>query len=197
MGADIGPILRRSGPRRGKSILKRPVHAGHPQDIVWNMYPVPRMSELSNQEIDALLSSQSIGTLACTDGKKPYAFPMAYAYQDNVLYGQTTLGQKLEILRAHPQACFNVTAQAPDGSWGSVMCWGTYEELDFSSLHKAQAVNAIKLLHERLGSVQHQVGISVPISFDGQPHPITVNGKPATLFRIVVTEKSGRTHASS
>lgn len=146
---------------------------------------------LSNLEMDDLLSSQAFGHLGCTDGAKPYIVPMAFVYKDNTIYGQTTEGKKIEMLRTNPLVCFQVEHRQ-EGQWKSVICWGTFQELIFDELEKPKAVEITKLLTERIGDVQEHVGIAIPFSFSDDAMPLTVNGKKSILFRIVVTEKTGK-----
>lgn len=148
------------------------------------------MGLLSEQEINELLSSQTFGHLGCCENGKPYVFPMAYAYHANILYGQTTAGKKVEILRRNPSVCFQVQ-DVTETHWRSVQCWGTFEELAFEKLDGTEAARIVRLLSEHLGSIQHQVGINVEFSGGGSPKPVLVNGKLTTLFRIVLDEKSG------
>ncbi len=149
---------------------------------------------LSDAEMDSLLESEVFGHLGCTDSRKPYVVPMAYVYHQNVLYGQTTEGKKVDMLRANPLVCFQVERQR-DRQWRSVMCWGTFEELDFDELRKPEAVKVVELLTHRIGGIQEDVGIAVPFSFTNGPMALKVNEKSSTLFRIVVTEKTGRKYA--
>src|SRR4029079_330134 len=113
------------------------------------------------------------------------------AFHANVIYGQTTEGKKIEILRKNPLVCFQVQKQEGK-TWRSVICWGTFEELDFAKLDKAEAVDVAKLLTEHLGSIQDTVGVAVPFSFAESAMPLTVNNRRSTLFRILVTEKTGK-----
>ena len=146
---------------------------------------------LSSTEMDELLSSEVFGHLGCTDSTKPYIVPMAYVHHENVLYGQTTEGKKVEILRKNPLVCFQVEKQE-DRRWQSVICWGIFEELDFAELQKPESMEVVKLLTQRIGAIQENVGIAVPYSFQGGAQPLSVNEKKSTLFRISISEKTGR-----
>lgn len=156
------------------------------------------MGTLTEPEIDALLAQQQFGHLGCCSDGKPYVFPMAYAFHHDVLYGQTTEGSKVEILRRNPHVCFQVQDVQEDG-WRSVQCWGTFEELDFESLEHGEASRIVRMLSEHLGSMQSQVGVHISFGEGNKPSPMDVNGKLSTLFRIIVREKSGvfRTVANS
>ena len=146
---------------------------------------------LSNTEMDELLSSEVFGHLGCSADGKPYIVPMAYVFRENALYGQTTEGKKVEMLRKNPLVCFQVET-LKDRQWRSVICWGTFEELAFDELQKPNAVDIVKLLTQRIGAIQENVGIEIPFSFTETAAPMIVNEKKSTLFRIVITEKTGR-----
>jgi nitroimidazol reductase NimA-like FMN-containing flavoprotein (pyridoxamine 5'-phosphate oxidase superfamily) len=147
--------------------------------------------ELSEQEIDHLLSGEVFGHMGCCENNKPYVVPMAYVFHDQVIYGQTTEGKKVEMLRKNPLVCFQVEA-LHENRWSSVMCWGTFEEMDFEELQKPVAIEAVQLLTKTIASIQHQVGISIPYSFAEKAEPMIGNEKKSTLFRVVVHEKTGR-----
>lgn len=147
--------------------------------------------QLSDTDIDSLLATEVFGHLGCTDGHKPYVVPMAYVYRDNVLYGQTAEGKKIDMLRANPLVCFQVENHR-EREWKSAICWGSFEELEFDKLHTPDMVAVATLLTERIGGIQDNVGISIPFSFEKGASAVTVNGKKSTLFRIVVKEKTGR-----
>ncbi len=150
---------------------------------------------LSDREIDALLAAEIFGHLACADGLLPYILPLAYVYQDNMIYGQTTEGRKTNILRKNPLVCFQVQHQE-ENEWRSAMCWGSFEEMDFEKLDKDQGARIVSLLTERLSGIQQNVGIVIPFSFvDGAKSVDAGRGK-STLFRIPVREKTGRLYAA-
>lgn len=150
---------------------------------------------LSVGETDALLQSEVFGHLGCTDGSRPYVLPLAYVFHDNVIYGQTSEGKKTDILRRNPSVCFQVQRQEED-QWRSVMCWGTFEELDFGKLEKGEAAAIVALLTERLSGIQKNVGITIPFSFADGAAPLVLNKRKSTLFRILVTEKTGKLYAA-
>ena len=55
--------------------------------------------KLNETEINNLLSSQSLGRIACTDGRQPYIVPVTYFYNGKYIFGQSNEGAKLKILR--------------------------------------------------------------------------------------------------
>ena len=132
---------------------------------------------LSAEDIKEILATQALGHLACCLDDKPYVIPMAFTYKNNILYGQTTEGKKTDILRQKPNCCFQV-GDTKGTHWRSVLCEGTFEELDFSSGKDPEAIEAVEQLSKRLATIQDVVGIHVL--------------EKATLFRIVITDIHGR-----
>lgn len=149
------------------------------------------LTDLTNAEIDAYLNTHTFGNLGCSLRGKPYVFPTAYVFHDNILYGQTTTGRKVEAARESRIICFSSSEISDDG-WQSVMCWGKFEELEFTNLEPGTASTVVKLLTDKLGSIQHRLGIHIPFDYDGTIKPGTVNGKQSTIFRITLNEKTGR-----
>ena len=149
------------------------------------------LTELDNDEIDLFLAMHSLGQLGCSLEGKPFIFPMAYVYNDDTLYGQTTTGSKVEIVRHNPVVCFQVHEVTEQG-WTSVMCWGRFEELDFHALEEQSAEVLTSLLSRKIGTIQNTIGVEVPFRHNHTIVPGKVDNKVSTVFRIVVNEKSGR-----
>lgn len=149
------------------------------------------MQTMNAKEIEEVLTRETLGCLACCDNNVPYIIPMAFAYKNGILYGQTTEGRKTEILRKNPAVCFQIT-QTEFSTWKSVLIEGKYEEFDFDKPFAPDVADAVGKLHARLKAVQDLVGISAPITSDGKPKPLTINGKKTALFRIVAGNISGR-----
>lgn len=147
--------------------------------------------ELTEEEMKEVLATQVLGHLACCEDNTPYVVPMAFAYKAGILYGQTVDGRKTNILRNNPRCCFHL-GDSKGRVWRSVLCEGDFEELDFASLDNKESIDAIKYLSDRLATVQDVIGIDVPIDREGMPVPLTIDGKKATLFRIVIAQMSGK-----
>ncbi len=149
------------------------------------------ITKLTNAEIDAFLEKHNIGNLGCCLEGKPYVFPMAYVFHEDVIYGQTTIGKKIEAARQTSSVCFNVY-ETNEAGWQSVMCWGKFEELNFGALEPGTETTVAKLLTEKIGSIQQNLGVEIPYRNNGFIAPGTVDEKEATLFHIVLEEKTGR-----
>src|ERR1035438_5020204 len=77
-----------------------------------------------------LLARARLCRVACAHENQPYVTPMHCAYDDNHLYGFSTLGQKITWLRANPLVCVLVDEIVSPQDWASVIVFGKYEELD-------------------------------------------------------------------
>ena len=150
---------------------------------------------MTASEMQIVLMANHIGHLSCSYQDKPYVFPMAYLFYEGVLYGQTTVGKKIEIVRKNPLVCFQT--EAVDGPyWQSVMCWGNFEELDFEQLKTKNSMYVARILTERLGAVQASHGITIEHTGSNGIRPANTFGRESVLFRIEVTEFSGVKHKS-
>jgi nitroimidazol reductase NimA-like FMN-containing flavoprotein (pyridoxamine 5'-phosphate oxidase superfamily) len=102
--------------------------------------------ELSPPEISSLLDEQLVGRIGCHSDGVTYVVPVIYAYDGGSVYVLSTEGQKVTMMRANPEVCFEVDRYDGPGSWRSVVAQGRYEELDEEGLERARA-----LLVERVG----------------------------------------------
>lgn len=141
---------------------------------------------LTDGEMITLLEGQLYGHLGYTmpDGKV-CVMPMTYAYHDHALYSFTYTGQKIEMLRRHPAACFQTEKFLHEGTWDSVITWGTYEEIPAT-----EHMKAIEILTKRL---QREEGKATSALYNellpkktGAPA-----GKDPVFYRIRIEEKTG------
>ena len=98
------------------------------------------LGHLNDTQINNILSSQAVGRLACTDGKKPYIVPVTYTYNGKYIYGQTNEGTKLKMLRKNPNVCFEVDMMMDMRNWQSVIVYGKFEELKNEQAKKARDI---------------------------------------------------------
>lgn len=152
--------------------------------------------DLSKEGIEHCLLTNATGHLGCTDNTIPYVFPMAYGYYDGVIYGQTTKGKKIDIIRQHSYVCFQVESVTPS-YWESVQCWGNFEELDFAHIETKQQEYLVRVLTERLSSIQHNFGVHIEYDHLGHIKPLHLYGKESVLFRIPIEHMSGIRHPIS
>lgn len=126
--------------------------------------------ELSRAEIDALLQEELVGRIGCHADGLTYVVPVIYAYDGDAFYVASREGQKVRMMRASPDVCFEVD-RYERGSWQSAIAHGRFEELGGED-----AARAIELLAARFGGAA-----------GGR-----AAGESTVCFRIRVGELTGR-----
>jgi nitroimidazol reductase NimA-like FMN-containing flavoprotein (pyridoxamine 5'-phosphate oxidase superfamily) len=145
------------------------------------------LGELNALQINNVLSSQAVGRLACTDGKKPYIVPVTYCYDGEFIYGQTNKGTKLTLLRKNPNVCFEVDVMTDMRNWQSVVVMGKFEELSRKEEEKARELFVSRLFPLSTSSTVHTYGH--PGAAAGEEESNRV--KPI-MYRIRIARVSGR-----
>ena len=85
------------------------------------------IQELTERASRDLLARTRLGRLACAQGNQPYVVPVYLAYHNECLYGLSTVGQKIEWMRAN--VCVEVDEVDGSEHWATVLVFGHYEEL--------------------------------------------------------------------
>lgn len=87
--------------------------------------------DLDFDECVHLLQRNSIGHLGCAKDDEPYVVPIHYAFdvERHVIYVASTVGQKVEWMRANPRVCLTVDEIADKDHWTTVILTGAYEEI--------------------------------------------------------------------
>jgi hypothetical protein len=122
------------------------------------------INEMLAEECHAFLERASIGRLGCSFENQPYVVPIYLAYESGYLYVFSTLGQKVEWMRANPKVCVQMDEIQSQSEWGSVIVNGEYEDLP-EPQHTSERKHASALLAKRyqwwlnaLGERQMRVG---------------------------------------
>ena len=76
-----------------------------------------------------LLERAHVGRLGCTRDLQSYIVPFAFAYHQNFIYGFTTVGQKVDWMRANPLVCVEADEIVSRREWQTVVILGCYQEL--------------------------------------------------------------------
>jgi nitroimidazol reductase NimA-like FMN-containing flavoprotein (pyridoxamine 5'-phosphate oxidase superfamily) len=87
------------------------------------------IQELTREASLDLLARTRLGRLACAHGAQPYVVPIYFAYHNECLYGFSTVGQKIEWMRANPLVCVEADEVVGPEHWVTVLVFGRYEEL--------------------------------------------------------------------
>lgn len=86
---------------------------------------------LTNEEIEQLLTSQYIARLGCCDKGKPYIVPVTYAFipSKKEFIGVSAEGLKINMIRNNPIVCLEIEKIQDIANWQSVIAWGNFEEI--------------------------------------------------------------------
>lgn len=145
------------------------------------------LGELSEQEVDDLLRQQVTGRIACHSNGVTYIVPVNYVYDGNYIYGHSSAGKKIEMMRRNPEVCFEVDDIQSIFRWKSVIAWGTFEEI--TDLNDRQRI---------MQSIIHRI---MPLSVNPDNHPshgITENDSDVgttielIVYRIALNKRTGR-----
>lgn len=107
---------------------------------------VALIQEITRQASLELLIRARLGRLACVKEMQPYIVPFYFTYNENCLYSFSTVGQKIEWMRANPLVCVEVDEVVSPEHWVSVVIFGRYEELPDTPQWKSARVLAHQLL---------------------------------------------------
>ena len=107
------------------------------------------IQELTRQESLDLLARAHLGRLACAHQTQPYIVPFYFAYDNEYLYSFSTLGQKIEWMRANPKVCVEVDEVVSPQQWVSAIVFGRYEEIPNSPEWRSARESARKKLLQR------------------------------------------------
>jgi nitroimidazol reductase NimA-like FMN-containing flavoprotein (pyridoxamine 5'-phosphate oxidase superfamily) len=135
------------------------------------------LGQLRPAEITKVLREGTIGRIGTSVDGRTYVVPVTYVYDGNSVYGHTRLGQKIRMMRANPNVCFQVDDIDDMANWRSVIAQGTYEELSGD-----MATAAAKLISARLG----------PLTASETAGPAGRGGRTHISYRIRLRERTGR-----
>ena len=107
-----------------------------------------KINKLTENECRAVLARASMGRLGCSLQDQPYVLPVYLAYESDYIYFFSTVGKKIQWMRANPKACVEVDEIMNQSHWLSVIVTGRYQELP-EPLFAAEAAHARKLLEKQ------------------------------------------------
>lgn len=146
------------------------------------------LGKLTAGEVETLLNEEYIGRIGCHAGGRTYVVPVTYAYDGAAIYAHSADGLKLRMMRANPEVCFEVDHMDDMTNWRSVICWGRFEELMGDQAKKGMAMLISRLLPV---IASETVRLSGSMGVD-EAHLADVRGRTAVVFRIVLSERTGR-----
>jgi nitroimidazol reductase NimA-like FMN-containing flavoprotein (pyridoxamine 5'-phosphate oxidase superfamily) len=146
------------------------------------------LGELNKGQIEQVLLSELIGRIGCYADGQTYVVPITYVYDGESIYGHSVDGMKLRMMRKNPNVCFEVDDMENMASWRSVIAWGTFEELTGD-----EATHAMQLLVNRLMPLMtSETAASSQRTESTGSHRASTAGRTASVYRIRLTERTGR-----
>lgn len=106
------------------------------------------INKLTAEECESLLQKAALARLACALDNQPYVIPIYVAYDKGSLYALSTLGQKIEWMRANSKVCLQFDEIQSNEHWNSVIVSGQYQELP-EPQYTDERNHAKKLLEKR------------------------------------------------
>ncbi len=105
--------------------------------------------DMTEAECRHALKQASVGRIGCARDLQPYVVPIYFAYAGDHLYAISTIGQKIEWMRANPLVCVEVDKLTSPDEWMSMIVFGRYEELPDLPEYKYAREQALALLQRR------------------------------------------------
>ena len=108
------------------------------------------IKELTTEKCYEILTEKRVGRLACARENQPYVVPFHFAFDGGEhFYAFSTLGQKIEWMRANPLVCVEVDDIKNQFEWTSFIIFGRYEELPDTPEFASERTRAYELLSRR------------------------------------------------
>lgn len=142
-----------------------------------------KIEELTRDACLAFLARCFFGRIACSKHSQPYITPFYFAYHDHKICSFSTVGQKIEWLRANPLACVEVDEIKTSQQWTSVVVFGTFEEIPETPDGQSTREQVYELLQQR--PLWWEPGYAKTF-LHGTPKPLT-----PVYFRIAIQEITG------
>ncbi|HEY6063157.1 MAG TPA: pyridoxamine 5'-phosphate oxidase family protein [Chitinophagaceae bacterium] len=146
------------------------------------------IGKLNKEQIEEVLKENVLGRIGCSDGKKTYVVPVNYVYDGKFIIGHSLTGMKIRMMRKNPDICFEVDAMKSFTNWKSVIVWGRYQELT----DERERYNAMKLFVDRMMHMKISETAIPPEISEKRVHPRSPGNIKPVIYRIVITEKTGR-----
>ena len=107
--------------------------------------------ELAPADCAEVLSRTSVARLACCRMNQPYVVPVSFVYDPRqvCLFCFSSIGKKVEWMRANPSVCVEVEDLEDRFNWTTIVIFGRYSELTDAPEHRDQRHRALNLFSER------------------------------------------------
>lgn len=107
------------------------------------------IEELTSRASLDFLAHIHVGRLGCSHAGQPYVVPIYFSYQDDFLYTFSTIGRKIDWMRANPLVCIQADEVVSAEQWVSVVVFGEFEELPDTPDFVRERASAHDLLQKK------------------------------------------------
>jgi len=145
------------------------------------------IGELDETGIERVLLRETTGRIGCHAEGRTYVVPITYVYEAGSVYGNSQEGMKIRLMRRNPQVCFEVDQIEDLANWRSVIAWGRFEELQGAEAVRAMDIWIARFAGLVLSETSHPSFVVRRADLETRN-----DGRGVVLFRIHLTEKTGR-----
>jgi uncharacterized protein len=146
------------------------------------------IGKLTEEQIDEVLQNNQLGRIGCSLNNKTYIVPINYVFDGKHIIGHAVAGKKIDMMRTNPEVCFEVDEMKNFTNWRSVIVMGQYQEIT----GERERYEAMKLFVDKMLKMKIRETAVPPELTADRVHPRTpVNIRPV-IYRIIITERSGR-----
>lgn len=146
------------------------------------------IGKLADNQIEEVLRSNILGRIGCSEGNKVYVVPVNYVYDGKFIIAHSMVGMKIKMMRKNPSVCFEVDEMKSFNNWRSVIAWGEYQEL----ADERDRYYAMKLFVDKMLHVKVSEDAIISRTLETEIESYTNNNIRPVVFRIVISEKTGR-----
>lgn len=146
------------------------------------------LGKLTDVQIDLVLYSQLVGRIGCYAEGRIYVVPITYVFHQGFIYAQSNEGLKLRMMRINPHVCFQTEVMENMANWRSVIAWGEFEILEGEQEQK----RGLEILSLRLAPIITSKTATPNHDLSNHPPQVVKKGVKTTVYRIRITEKTGR-----
>jgi uncharacterized protein len=148
------------------------------------------VNELTQEQIEELLSRINYGHLACSLDDRPYVVPTNFAYASPFIYVYTTEGMKTNIIDKNPHVCLQIEEIVDSGEWQSVVVEGDAERIT----DRSERELALRLVRRTNPSLTPAISIRWVNNWIRENHEVVyrinltgVSGRSATKTKVMAT----------
>jgi nitroimidazol reductase NimA-like FMN-containing flavoprotein (pyridoxamine 5'-phosphate oxidase superfamily) len=137
--------------------------------------------EVSQEECRVVLQRSRFARLACARRDQPYVVPISVYVDGEYLYSFSTVGQKIDWMRANPKVCVELDDIEDESHWTTVLVFGRYEELTDAPADRDARNRARELMEQR-----REFWLPAAAKLPSAEHPTPV------VYRIRIDRLTGR-----